>query len=112
MQQNSNFIELLLERIVQFGQLNIDLFKLKFLDKASFLIANLIARFLLWTMVSLFTICLSIAVALWLGDILGKNYYGFFIVSLFYGLIAIFIWLLQSAIKLRVSNWIIAKIFN
>lgn len=112
MQLNSSFIEPLLERIAQFGQLNIDLFKLKFLDKASILISSIIARSLLWAMVSLFAICLSIAVALWLGDVLGKNYYGFFIVSLFYGLLSIFIWLSQPSIKMRVSNWIVSKILN
>jgi hypothetical protein len=47
-----------------------------------------------------------------LGDMLGKNYYGFFIVSLFYGLLAIFIWLSQPSIKMRVSNWIVSKILN
>jgi hypothetical protein len=112
MQLNSSFIEPLLERIAQFGQLNIDLFKLKFLDKASTLISSIIARFLLWSMVSFFVIFLTFAVALWLGDMLGKNYYGFFIVSLFYGLLAIFIWLSQPSIKMRVSNWIVSKILN
>jgi hypothetical protein len=112
MQLNSSFIEPLLERIAQFGQLNIDLFKLKTLDKVTALISSIIARLFLWSMVSFFAICLSIAAALWLGDILGKNYYGFFIVSGFYATLAIFVWLYQSSIKLRLSNWIVSKILN
>jgi hypothetical protein len=112
MQLNSSFIEPLLERMAQFGQLNIDLFKLKALDKATTLISFIIARFLLWSLVSFFAICISIAVALWLGDILGKNYYGFFIVSGFYAMIAFLVWLSQSSIKLRLSNWIVSKILN
>jgi len=105
-------MEPLLEKVGQFGQLNIDLIKFKILDKVADLISSFIARFLLLLMISIFVIFMSIGVALWLGELLGKDYYGFMVVSGFYGIAALFILYLQHAIKLSMNNWIISKMLN
>lgn len=112
MKLDLSFMEPLLEKVGQFGQLNIDLIKYKILDKVADLISSFIARFLLILMISIFAIFLSIGAALWIGELLGKIYYGFFIVALLYGLISIIIMYLQQAIKLRMNNWIISKMLN
>jgi hypothetical protein len=112
MKLDLSFMEPLLEKVGQFGQLNIDLIKFKILDKMADLISSFIARFLLLLMISIFTIFFSIGVALWVGELLDKVYYGFFIVALFYGFIAIFMMYLQQSIKMRMNNWIISKMLD
>jgi hypothetical protein len=47
----------------------------------------------------IFIIFVSIAISLWLGDLLGKVYYGFFCVAVFYGIIT-------SVIYFFMHNWI------
>ena len=105
-------MEPLLEKVGHFGQLNIDLIKYKILDKMADLISSFIARFLLLLMISIFAVFLSLGAALWIGELLGKIYYGFFAVALFYGLVSLFVMYLQQAIKIRMNNWIISKMLN
>jgi hypothetical protein len=112
MKLDLSFLEPLLEKVGQFGQLNIDLIKYKILDKVADLISSCIARFLLLLMISIFAVFLSLGAALWIGELLGKIYFGFFVVALFYGLVSIIIIYLQQAIKLRMNNWIISKMLN
>jgi ABC-type transport system involved in cytochrome bd biosynthesis fused ATPase/permease subunit len=61
-------------------------------------------------MLTLFALVLNIGIALWLGELLGKNYYGFFIVAVFYLLSAIVLhFFLHNWIKKPVSNLIITQ---
>lgn len=101
-----------LEKVENFSKSNIDLLKLKFIDKASDFISFIFARLLFILIFSFFIISLSVAMALWIGELMGKNYYGFFVVSLFYGVVGIILWLMQPFIKISVNNWIINKILN
>jgi len=112
MKLDLSFMEPLLEKVGHFGQLNIDLIKYKILDKMADLISSFIARFLLLLMISIFAVFLSLGAALWIGELLGKIYYGFFAVALFYGLVSLFVMYLQQAIKIRMNNWIISKMLN
>jgi hypothetical protein len=112
MKLDLSFMEPLLEKVGHFGQLNIDLIKYKILDKMADLVSSFIARFILLLMFSIFAIFLSIAAALYFGDLLGKSYYGFIVVSGFYGLLAMVILYLQHTIKCRMNNWIISKMLN
>lgn len=112
MKLDFSFLEPLLEKVGHFGQLNIDLIKFKILDKMADLISSFIARFLLLLMISIFAIFLSIGAALYLGDLMGRPYYGFIIVSGFYGIIAILVMYLQNTIKCRMNNLIISKMLN
>ena len=63
-------------------------------------------------LVSFFAFTINIAVALWLGDVLGKNYYGFLIVAGFYALASIILLIVHPSIKIRVNNTIIRQLFD
>lgn len=80
----SNSIELLFERAEAYARTTFELSKLKLLATTNIVVTSLIARLSRILMIAMFSFVLSIAVALWLGDILGKSYYGFFIVAGFY----------------------------
>ena len=61
---------------------------------------------------SFFAFTMNIAVALWIGDLLGKNYYGFLIVAGFYALASIILLMVHPAVKTRVNDTIIKQLFN
>src|SRR5688572_4860916 len=63
-----------------------ELIKLKTLDKTAGAVSTLISRGAAVLIFSMFTIIVNVGIALWLGDILGKTYYGFFCVAAFYGI--------------------------
>jgi len=77
-------IESLFETIKDYGQTNIDLVKLKAADRISDIVSSLVANFLVLIALSMFIVILNIGIALLLGELLGKSYYGFFVLAGFY----------------------------
>jgi hypothetical protein len=112
METKTNLIEPLLERAEQYGKTNFELLKLKTLDKTADISSGLISRLFLAIVLLLCIITLNIAGALWLGSMLGKNYYGFLVVASFYGLIAIILLFIHPVIKARVKDAVIIQILN
>ena len=89
METPKNAIELLYEKAEEYGKTTFELAKLRSLETTNLIVTSLIARLSVAIMICLFALVLSIGVALWLGDLLGKSYYGFFIVAFFYLIIGI-----------------------
>jgi hypothetical protein len=112
MEAKANLIEPLLERVEKYSKTSFELLKLKSLDKAADLTSTFTSRLFLAIVFSLFALTLNIAIALWLGDLLGKNYYGFLIVASFYGLTGIILFFIHPLIKERIRNSIITQMFN
>lgn len=112
MEIKENLIEPLLERVEQYGKTSFELLKLKSIDKTADVSSILISRLLFTIVLSIFALTLNIAIALWLGDMLGKIYYGFLIVALFYGFIAIILYLVHPAIKTYINNLLLTQIFK
>ena len=112
METETNLIEPLMEKVEAYGKTTFELLKLKALAKTADVTSSLLSRFLLILLVSLFVFTLNIAVALWIGDLLGKNYYGFFIVAGFYAIVSVILLIAHPSVKSRVSNTIIKQLFN
>lgn len=112
MRERDKFMEPLLEKAEQFGRSSIELLKLQSIDKTAGSGAMLFSRFLLFTTISIFALTLNIAIALWLGSILSRNYYGFLVVSGFYGLLAVILALLHPSIKSKFKNVLIKQLLN
>lgn len=74
-------IETLFERGEAYGKTSYELAKLKSLEAVIKIATYLMSRFSAIIMLLLFVLVLNIGIALWLGELLGKIYYGFFIVS-------------------------------
>jgi ABC-type uncharacterized transport system permease subunit len=110
MEDKTPFMESLFESAEVYGKVSYKLLQLRALDKAAGVIASLISRSTSFIFVSVFFVCANIGMALWLGDLLGKSYYGFFCVAGFYGLIAgILHFFLHNPIKRWISNSIISQ---
>ena len=112
METHTNLIEPLLEKVEAYGKTSFELFKLKALAKTADVSSSLISRMLFILFLSFFLLTLNIAAALWIGDLLGKNYYGFLIVAGFYALASVILLIVHAALKTRLNNTIIKQLFN
>ena len=112
MQANTNLLEPLLEKSEAYSKTSFELLKLKSLDKTADVASTLASRSLLTIILSLFVITINIGIALWLGELLGKNYYGFLVVASCYGFAGIVLLIIHPFIKSRVNNAIIKQMLN
>ena len=112
MQAKASLIEPLLERVEQYGRSGLELIKLKSIDKTADISSTLASRLILLMVIVFCVIALNIAAALWLGELLGKNYYGFLVVGGFYAVVSVVLLIIHPLIKMRVNNSIIAQMFK
>lgn len=102
-------IETLLVRVEDYSKTSIEIMKLKFVDKTADFSSKLISRMFLIIVLSFFVLILNIGIAFWLGELLGKIYYGFLAVAAFYALVAMILAFTHSIIAARLKNSIIAQ---
>ncbi len=113
MENNPGHIDSLFEQAGNYVETRIELAKLKITEKSSDAISNLASKLVLVTIVAVFMLMLNVGIALWLGELLGKNYYGFFVLAGFYGIVGLVCYLLQEKlIKVPVTNAIIKKMIK
>lgn len=113
MDEQSGLIESLIEKGEQYGKTTLELLKLKTLDKSADVASNLVSWLILIIFVVLFFLILNIGVALWLGELLGKSYYGFFVVSGFYALLALIFGIFRKQlIKDPLNNSIVEQVLE
>lgn len=113
MEDNAKLIEKLLEGVVEYGKTSFELFKLRALDKTSDVFSSLALHSVAFVLIASFMLFLNLGLAFWLGDILGKSYYGFFLVGGFYIVAAIFISLFMSKwIKKTTRDYIIKRLLK
>ena len=112
MSTTTNIIEPLLEKVEAYGKTSFDLLKYKALDKTAEVSSALVSRIILILAILFFVTALNIAIALWIGDVLGKAYYGFLIVAGFYAVVSLVLLLVHRNIKASVNNAIVKQLFN
>lgn len=113
MEDKTDLIESLIEKAETYGKTSFEAFKLKTVEKTSDVVSTLVSRGTFILVLSMFTIIINVGFALWLGDILGKTYYGFFCMAGFYGITGIIVYFfLHRWIKKRISNSLIRQILN
>ena len=113
MEDNTKFIESLLEKATDYGKTSLELVKLKALDKTTDIVSSLIPHSVVFVLIVSFLIFLNLGLALWLGEVLGKIFYGFFVVAGFYVLIAIIIhFFMHKRLKSLVGNYFIRRVLK
>jgi len=113
MDEQSGSIESLIEKGEQYGKTTLELLKLKTIDKSADVTSNLVSWLIVVIFTVLFFLILNIGVALWLGEMLGKSYYGFFVVSGFYALLALIFGIFRKQlIKEPLNNSIIEQVLE
>lgn len=110
METTSDTFESLFEKAENFGKTTYQLSKLKALETTTVVTTSLVSRLTVLLMFSMFTFVFNIGIALFLGELLGKSYFGFFIVAGFYLLVGIVLYFfLHNWIKKPLSDLIITK---
>jgi len=112
MEDNTKFLESLLESVTDYGKTSLELVKLKALDKTTDIVSSLIPHSVVFALITSFLIFLNLGLALWLGDVLGKIFYGFFVVAGFYVIIAIIIHFMHKPLKSLVGNYFIRRVLK
>ncbi|MGQ0826779.1 MAG: hypothetical protein ACT4ON_00135 [Bacteroidota bacterium] len=109
----TSVIESLVERVEEYGRTSYELIRLKTIDKVSGTLSSVVSRLCAVIFLFIFIIIFHIALGLWLGELLGKGYYGFFCVAA----LDIIIWgilnfLMYNWVKKQISNSIISQLLN
>ena len=113
MEDNKTPVEVLLERGQAYTKTTLQLFKLKATDKGAEIISKVVSGFVILILLILLFVNLNIAVALLIGELLGKMWLGFTILAGFYGVICLIVYLFRDRlIKRPVSNSIIRELLN
>ncbi len=112
MEAKETLIKELLHKGEEYCKTSLELLKLKTLDKVAGVASTLFSRLLLVITIFFLVFILNITLALWLGDLLGKTYYGFLIIAAFYAVTAIILLSMHPRIKKSLSNTIITQILN
>jgi len=96
MESTATIINDLYEKTEQFSKTSIELIKLKTVDKSADVISSLASRLIVVLFVVFFVVNINIGIALWIGDLLHKTYYGFLIVGAFYSFAGIVFYLFRK----------------
>lgn len=105
--------ENLLKQAQEYADTRLELTKLQSVDKLSDVVSSVLSRMIIVLLATMFLILLSIAAALLIGDLMGKTYYGFFIISGFYALIGLICLTQRHALfKRPINEMMIRKILN
>lgn len=108
-----SFTRKIYEQVEQYAKTSVELYKLKAINTFADLFAAIGTGIILWLIVSMFLLFLSIGAGFYLGELLGKWHYGFFIVAGFYALVGIIIYILRvKCLKVKINNFIIKQIFK
>jgi hypothetical protein len=113
MNDNATPIKTLLEKAEDYGKTTMELLKLTAIDKSAAIVSSLAAQLVVVIVVALFILTITIGIALWIGEALGKSYYGFFVIAGGYALIATLLYIFRRQwIKTPVSNAIISQMLQ
>lgn len=113
MEEPTGLIESLIEKSEQYGKTTLKLLKLKTLNKSANIASDLVSWLIVIIFAVLFFLILNIGVALWIGELLGKSYYGFFIISGFYAFLTLlFIVFRKQLVKKPLNNTIITQVLE
>ena len=111
--EDNNLFESLFEKASEYGKTSYELVKLKALDKTSDVVSSFIPRSVVFVLIASFILFLNLGIALWLGDLLGKLFYGFFVVSGIYVIAGIVIYFfMHKWLKRIVSDYFIKHMLN
>jgi uncharacterized membrane protein len=113
MEDNTKLFETLLERATEYGKTSLELAKLKTLEKTSDVISSFIPHSVVFILFASFMLFVNLGLALWIGEILGNAFFGFFVIAGFYGIAALVIFfLMHKWLKKRIYEYFIKQLFK
>ena len=106
-------IETLFEKAESYTRTTAELVKLNAIDKSADVLSSLLSRLTVAIVVAMFVLLTNIGLSLWIGEVIGKPYLGFFTVASAYFVISVILYTFKDQwIKTPVSNFIISKMLK
>lgn len=113
MKTNASTIELLFEKAEEYTRTSVELAKLTVIDKSADVLSSLMSQMTVGIVVAIVFIFINIGLSLWIGEMIGESYYGFFITAGANSILALFLYSFKyKLIKLPIMNAIIAKLLK
>ena len=113
MENSAKTIEDLIEKAESYARTSLELTKYKTVNKSAEIFSSLAVKLTIILFMVIVSLLANIGLALWIGEMLGEEYYGFFIVAGFYLLLALlFLIFRNSWIKKPVSDFIINSVLK
>lgn len=105
-------IESLVIKLEAYGKTNLEILKLKSVAKTADVSSRLLSRSFLLITLSFFGLFINIGLSFWLGELLGKVYYGFAVVAGFYLLLSILLMIIHRSFVRRMTNYVISQLID
>ena len=113
MENVATTIEKLIQKVEIYSKTTLELCKYEAVYKAADIFSNLAVRLVMALVVVLFLLLINVGLALWVGQLLGETFLGFFSVAFGYFCLAIVLYVFRDEwVKNPVSNFIINKMKN
>ncbi len=113
MQTPETIIEPLFERVQEYGKTSYELIKLKTVEKTVGFLSSFLSRAIVMATLSIFLLLFSIGISFWVGELLGKVYYGFLLVAAGYLLLAgVLFFFFRNRLKNSFSNRLVTQFLN
>ena len=113
MESKPTNVEELFQKLKEYADTRLELFKLKSINKISGFTSSVLTMIVLVLLLSAVLLCITIALALLIGAWVGKAYYGFFIVAGIYIIIGLVLYFSRDKlIKTPVGNKLIKELFD
>jgi hypothetical protein len=113
MDNKNKYIESLYEKAADYAKTSFDLVKLQAIDKSSDVVSSIIPHSIVFVLFASFMIFLNLGLAFWIGEIIGKTFYGFFVIAGFYIFVGLILhFFMHNWIKGRIRNYIIKQVLK
>lgn len=113
MENKTTSVEELFYKLKEYGDTRLDLFKLKSINKASGFFSSVVMGLILAVILFMVLTFISIGAALLIGFLLGKMFYGFFIIALIYIIIGLILYSgREKILRAPVSNKLIKELMD
>jgi hypothetical protein len=113
MKEDPGLTDTLFKRVTEYNITYIELIKLRTINKIIKVISAIFPDFIVSAFFVVFLLFVNLGLAFWLGDALGKVYFGFLLVSAFYFFLGLFShFFFRGWFKKAIANYFIRKFFR
>ena len=113
MENIASNVALLYKKAEQYSKTSLELLKLQTVEKTSEVISSLAVVISISIIVGMFSLFVNIGISFFIGNLLKNNALGFFIVSGFYFILGIIVFIFRkSLIKIPIDNLIVSKLLR
>ncbi|MDE3213740.1 MAG: phage holin family protein [Bacteroidota bacterium] len=98
MDQSSNHLEEFFQKLKEYVEVRLNLFKLRAVHKISGFMSYVVSTMVFLVLFGAILLCVTIGVALLLGELLGKTYLGFFAVAVLYLIVTLILYVKRDTL--------------